>query len=75
LEPKAITLIQQIVGTLLYYAMAIDPTMLVALGDLSSDQTRATSKTWDDIVWLISRVRSKVDWGRGTFEDNAAIVA
>jgi hypothetical protein len=54
LEPKTITLIQQIVGTLLYYAMAVDPTMLVALGDLSSDQTRATAKTWDDIVWLLN---------------------
>jgi hypothetical protein len=54
LEPKAITLIQKIVGTLLYYAMAINPTMLVALGDLSSDQTRVTSKTWDDIVWLLN---------------------
>jgi hypothetical protein len=29
LEPKTITLIQQIAGTLLYYAMAVDPTMLV----------------------------------------------
>jgi hypothetical protein len=54
LAPKAITWIQQIVGTLLYYATAVDPTMLVALGDLSSDQSRATAKTWDDIVWLLN---------------------
>ena len=29
---KEETLIQQIVGTLLYYSRAVDPTMLVALG-------------------------------------------
>jgi hypothetical protein len=61
LEPKAITLIQQIVGTLLYYAMAVNPTMLVALGGLSSDQTRATAKTWDDIVWLLNYAHAHPD--------------
>ncbi len=54
LAPKAITFIQKIVGTFLYYAMAVDPTMLVALGDLSLDQTCATAKTWDNIVWLLN---------------------
>jgi hypothetical protein len=54
LQPKAITVIQQIVGTFLYYAMAVDPTMLVALGNLSSDQTGATASTADDIVWLLN---------------------
>jgi hypothetical protein len=61
LQPKAITLIQQIVGTLLYYATAVDPAMLVALGDLSSDQTRATSKTWEDIVWLLNYAHTHPD--------------
>jgi hypothetical protein len=60
-EPKTITLIQQIVGTLLYYAMAVNPTMLVALGNLSSDQTRATSKTWDGIVWLLNYAHTHPD--------------
>jgi hypothetical protein len=54
LEPKVITLMQQIVGTLLYYAMAVNLTMLVALGNLSSNQRRITSKTWENIVWLLN---------------------
>jgi hypothetical protein len=35
LPPKGITRCQQIVGTLLFYAIVVDPTMLVALGDIS----------------------------------------
>ena len=34
------THIQQIVGTLLYYAKAVDPTMLVALGSISDNQAK-----------------------------------
>ena len=34
--PKYIHLVQQIFGTLLYYAIYVDPTMLFALGNLSS---------------------------------------
>ena len=37
--------IQQIVGTFLYYARAVDPTMLVSLSTLSSKQSRATKAT------------------------------
>ena len=39
---NSIHLVQQIVGTLLYYAIAVDPTMLVARGILSSQQSKAT---------------------------------
>ncbi len=35
LDSKAITRLQQIVGTLLYYARAVDSTMLVALGTIA----------------------------------------
>jgi hypothetical protein len=37
--------IQQIVGTLLYYARAVDGTALVALSSLSSQQSQATEAT------------------------------
>ena len=37
--------IQQIIGTFLYYARAVDPTMLVPLSTLSSEQSRATEAT------------------------------
>jgi hypothetical protein len=45
LDAKGITRLQQIVGTLLYYARAVDSTMLVALGTLAEDQTKGTTNT------------------------------
>ena len=38
IPPATINQVEQIVGTLLYYGLAVDPTMLAALGDLSSQQ-------------------------------------
>ena len=45
LDPASLTRVQQIVGTFLYYAMAIDNTILVALGTISSQQAKATTST------------------------------
>ena len=45
LLPPEITRVQQIVGTLLYYARAIDNTMLVALNSIASEQSTATTDT------------------------------
>ena len=45
LTPKALTRLQQIIGVFLYYARAIDSTMLVALGTLASAQTKGTEAT------------------------------
>jgi hypothetical protein len=43
LSPEAITCIQQIIGTLLYYARAVDSTtMLVAIGTIAAQQSRGT---------------------------------
>ena len=39
LPPKDINCIQQIIGTLLYYAIVINPTMLVALGSIATQKT------------------------------------
>jgi hypothetical protein len=41
LPPKAVTRIQQMLGTFLYYAIAVDSTMLVTLGTLASAQANA----------------------------------
>ena len=43
---------QQIIGTLLYYTIAVDPTMLVAIGAIASQQSKAKQKTRDATVWL-----------------------
>jgi hypothetical protein len=45
LSPDRVQRLQQIVGTILYYARAIDSSMLVALGTLAAAQTRATLDT------------------------------
>ena len=38
LPPKSINLVKQIIGTILYYAIAVGPTMLVAIGAIASQQ-------------------------------------
>jgi hypothetical protein len=45
LSKTALTRLQQIIGIFLYYARAIDSTMLVALGTLASAQTKGTEAT------------------------------
>lgn len=45
LDKTGIKRLQEIIGTLLYYARAIDNTMLVALGSLASAQTKGTEAT------------------------------
>jgi hypothetical protein len=37
--------LQQLIGTFLYYARAVDPTILVAINKLASQQAKATEKT------------------------------
>ena len=41
LPPHSITLVQHIIVTLLYYAIASDPTMLAALGSIAAQQSKA----------------------------------
>ena len=53
--------IQQIIGGLLYYALAVNCTLLVALGDLASAQTKARDDTWDKIVLLLNYAATHPD--------------
>ena len=52
---------EQITGTLLYYAIALDPIMLVALGDISAKQAKATDKTKSEINWLLDYASTHPD--------------
>jgi hypothetical protein len=54
LPAQSVTLVQKIVGTFLYYAMAVDATMLVALGSIAATQAKATNKTYDEVLWLLN---------------------
>ena len=62
LSPKALTRLQQIVGIFLYYARAIDSTMLVALGgSLASAQTKGTEQTTIAITQLLNYCATNPD--------------
>ena len=45
LSDKETNLVQQVCGTLLYYVIAINNTILPALSDISSEQYKATTNT------------------------------
>ena len=59
--PKEKTTIQKIVGCLLYYALAINATILVALGDIASKQAKTTAVTKRAIVWLLNYAASHLN--------------
>ena len=48
-------------GSLLYYALAVNCTLLVALGDLAAIQTQATEQTLEKIIWLLNYAASHLD--------------
>ena len=52
---------QQIVVTLLYYAITVHPTILVALGTLSYQQSKATAHTYDATLWLLNYADSNLN--------------
>ena len=50
--------IQQVCGTFLYYAIAIDNTILPALSDISSEQSKAKKNTEKQVSSLLKNVAS-----------------
>ena len=54
LPAKTINLLQQIMVTLLYYSIAVDPIMLTALGSIAAQQSKGTEKTYADTLWLLN---------------------
>ena len=53
--------VQEVVGTLLYYARAVDPTMLTALNDIGSQQSKPTNITADQLCQLLDYAASNPD--------------
>jgi hypothetical protein len=45
LDAKGIKRVQKIVGSILYYARAVDMTVLIALSSIAVKQTKAMEKT------------------------------
>ena len=54
LPAKTINLVQQIMGTLIYYSIVVDQTMLTALGSISAQQAKGTEKTYAGTLWLLN---------------------
>jgi hypothetical protein len=53
--------VQQIIGTLLYYSITVDPTMLVALGMIAAAQSNASKHTATAVVKLLNYTASHPD--------------
>jgi hypothetical protein len=53
LDAKGIKRIQQIVGSILYYAQAVDMMVVMALSSIAIEQTKATEKTMGRCIQLL----------------------
>jgi hypothetical protein len=54
LSDKDVNKLQQLTGTLLYYARAVDPTLIMPINVLASEQSRATAVTADKFIKLLN---------------------
>jgi hypothetical protein len=61
LNSTGIQRVQHITGTLLYYARAVDPTMLVALGTIAAQQAHGTQATAEAITHLLDYAATHPD--------------
>jgi hypothetical protein len=59
LDKEGQKFVQAITGTLLYYSQAVDPTMLVALNAIATQQASATQKTMDRVKQLLDYCASQ----------------
>ena len=48
--------LQQIIGSLLYYARAVDHTILVTVNGIAAQQSKATTETEDKVTKLLNHV-------------------
>ena len=61
MDAKSTLYVQQVCGTFLYYAIAVDQTMLEALNAISVAQAPATTTTMGDIVWILNYAETHPD--------------
>jgi hypothetical protein len=54
LSDKDVNKLQQLTGTLLYYARAVDPTLTMPINVLASEQSKATEVTADKVIKLLN---------------------
>ena len=61
LPEERIKFIQKVVVIFLYYAIALENTLLVTLSDIGSKQSRATLKTMDEVQHLLDYLASNTN--------------
>jgi hypothetical protein len=54
LSDKDVTKLQQLTGTVLYYARAVDPTLIMPINILASEQLKATEVTAEKVIKLLN---------------------
>jgi hypothetical protein len=54
LSDKDVNELQQLTGILLYYARAVDPTLIMPINVLASEQSKATEVTVDKVIKLLN---------------------
>jgi hypothetical protein len=54
LSTKDVNKLQQLTGTLLYYARAVDPTLIMPINVLASEQLKATTDTAEKVIKLLN---------------------
>jgi hypothetical protein len=54
LSAKDVNKLQQLTGTLLYYDRAVDPTLIMPINVLASEQSWATADTADKVIKLLN---------------------
>ncbi len=61
LDAKGIKRVQQIVGSILYYARAVNMTVLMALSSIAVEQMKATEKTMGRCVQMLDYLASNLE--------------
>ncbi len=61
LDENGIKCVQKIVGSILYYARAVDMTVLIALSSIAVEQTKATEKTMARCTQLLDYLLGHAD--------------
>jgi hypothetical protein len=54
LSAQDVNRLQQLTGTLLYYARAVDPTLIMPINVLASEQSRSTADTAEKLIKLLN---------------------
>jgi hypothetical protein len=54
LSNKDVNKLQKLTGTLLYYARVVDPTLIMPINILASEQSNATEVTADKVIELLN---------------------